>query len=99
MKVMGYVATFIIIIFLSAIYSGFAASVIWEWFVVSEFGAEPLSIPIAIGLMLLVQFVTQPWKPSENFDDVAAEIKKAASIAIIKPSIYLIIGWIVTFWL
>ena len=40
------------------IYAGCALSVVWGWFVCDKFGVEPLAIPDAIGLLIVVGFLT-----------------------------------------
>jgi hypothetical protein len=38
--------------------NGYALSVLWGWFIVPAFNLNPLSIPIAIGIMMIVSYVT-----------------------------------------
>ena len=40
------------------IFRGYGVSVLWSWFVVYQFGANPISIPVAIGLSLIVSLTT-----------------------------------------
>jgi len=51
---LGYV-TYIV---LAMLWSGFVVSVIWGWFVVTAFHAAPLSVPLAIGITILVRTIT-----------------------------------------
>jgi hypothetical protein len=54
MKVIGWLCTFVVFAFFSAIYSGYVLSVMWDWFIVSHFGLKALPIPFAIGLALII---------------------------------------------
>ena len=42
----------------SILLGGFTLQCLWSWFVVTQFGLAPLSIPVAIGLKMLVSYVT-----------------------------------------
>lgn len=79
-----------------AILRGFVLTKLWAWFVVPFFGLPALSIPLAIGISLLIGFLAQ----SPTAKDVeSGDWKKSFSISILSPLITLFIGWIVTFWL
>lgn len=58
MKNLSITILLLVLSFLSVIFSGFALTVIWEWFVVSVFNLPSLSIPAAIGLMMVTRYVT-----------------------------------------
>lgn len=44
----------------------FALTLLWAWFVVPTFGAEPLSLPIAAGLITLTYLVFGPKRDPGN---------------------------------
>lgn len=37
--------------------TGYTAHVLWGWFIVPGFGASPISIPLAIGLMMIFKLM------------------------------------------
>ena len=78
---------------LSAIWAGFTFSVLWAWFVVPTFSAPPLTIPVAIGLVLLVAFLTyQHSRSSTTGDTSTAEM---IARAILRPALVLLLGYVV----
>jgi hypothetical protein len=99
MKAIGYTATIIGLMFFSAIFSGYALSVLWDWFVVPYFGVAAISIPLAIGLALIVQYLTHQEQKTEPGKDVASILIEGFVRAIFKPLFALAFGWIVTLWL
>ena len=101
MKAIGYTATFCVLVVFSALLSGYALSILWAWFFVPVLGLPKISIAGAIGIALVVGFLThqdqhQDTNTSKSFSDILVEgfIK-----AIIKPSVALLIGWLVAMWL
>lgn len=44
----------------------FALTLLWTWFVVPTFGAEPLSLPVAAGLITLTYLVFAPKRDPGN---------------------------------
>lgn len=87
---MGKAIAWIAFAFMAAIWRGYALTVLWGWFVVNTFGAQPLGIPLAIGLSMLVSFLTHP--PQKPNDSDSAFI---ISLAIFGPALVLFMGWIV----
>jgi hypothetical protein len=101
MKYLGYVTAFIIFMVLSVSYSGYALSVLWGWFVVPTFNLKPISIPVAIGLAIVVSYLTNHTDSSqENNGDTFTEVlAKLTGRALFKPTIALLVGWVVTFFI
>jgi len=92
---------FIVIILLSVTYSGYVLSVLWEWFVVPVFNIQPISIALATGLALIVGYLTN--HDSSNSEDTSSDFGEAlsrfAGKAIAKPSMALLFGWMVTWFI
>ena len=101
MKYLGYITAFIIFLVLSSVYSGYALSILWDWFVVPTFNLEPISIPIAIGLAIVVSYLTNHTDSSqENNGDTFSEVLEKLTVkALVKPTLALLIGWVVTFFI
>ncbi len=80
----------------SSIFNGYALSVLWGWFVVPVFGAPALGIVPAIGIAMVVSYLTYQThdckKEEKSFGKTIAE---GTVIAILKPSFALLFGWIV----
>lgn len=95
MKYVGYIATFIVITFLSVIYSGYALTVLWEWFVVPTFNLPILSIPTAVGLAIIVAYLARDIETSSSKDRSASDaFGEYAFKSFIKPTFALFFGWI-----
>lgn len=100
MKIIGYLATFLITAIGGSIWRGYVLSVLWGWFVVTTFGARPLGIAAAIGVSCVVSFLTFHYRPAPKDDREAGEkIGEACVLAFLGPAFSLLFGYIVKFWL
>lgn len=79
-------------VIIAAMLRGWVLSVMWMWFVVPTFGLTPLSIPVAIGIGLILSFTTHQTnisaKPKRDISDIA-------SSAVGYPLVLLGLAWIV----
>lgn len=75
------------------ILSGYVLSVLWAWFIVSTFGLPLLTIPVAIGIMLVVGYLTK----QANFanEDKEDYTKRMNILAIVKPLGALAVGYVI----
>ncbi len=86
----------------SAVWSGYVLSILWAWFAVPAFAAPALSIPAAIGVALIVGFMThqhQPEKKSGAKPDGAAAGVAVAGHVFLRPAFALAMGWVVKQWM
>jgi len=91
------------------IFRGFVISQLWSWFVVKQFGLNPLSIPMAIGLGILITMLTFNLSLSditamEDYNNTTDEEKfkcmlNGKFIGLFMPVGFLLTGWIVTLFL
>lgn len=80
-----------LIIAASAVVNGFVLVHLWGWFFVPVLGLPLLSIPQAVGISLVVSFLThQAHVEKENPDGV-----KVLTSAFLRPLLALLIGWVV----
>jgi hypothetical protein len=82
-----------------ALWGGFAASVLWGWFVV-PLGVPEVSMLHAVGLMLALRALAgfsgkpQPDKPEDKM--VALRVLgRVLAVAIVTPGLALAVGWVV----
>jgi hypothetical protein len=68
---------------------GWVLSVMWGWFIVPAFGLPALSIPIAIGIAMIMSYLTHQIEPDDS------STAKAAGHAFGGPIMVLLLGWIV----
>lgn len=84
-----------VLVALSCVLNGWALAILWGWFMV-PFGAPVLTIPTAIGLALVVSFLTHQTDHYEDKDKTAGERFGGSVLTmLIKPPLALFVGWIV----
>lgn len=93
--VIGVIFSFLILGVISSIWNGYAISVLWGWFITPVFGLPILNIPQAIGLGLIITFLTQAIDCRKDEDDTKTQIIKSIFIIILRPLFALLIGYIV----
>jgi len=74
-----------------AVLNGWVVSVLWGWFIVPLFSLPTLSIVQAIGLGMVVSYMTQPI----NFDQEEGELTKKILTIFLRPPFVVGIGYIV----
>jgi hypothetical protein len=102
MKIIGYIVSTIAIATYSALMGGWALSTLWSWFIVKTFDAPPLGIASAIGLSLVVHYMTIHPKPKTEEEAERKyweDLLFAAVVATFKPLVTLSIGAIVKLWM
>jgi len=79
--------------------SAFVLSSLWEWFIVPTFGLNPLRIVEAIGLTVVVRFLTykkSDFKTEEEEKDFWVLVVKTLSWIVFLNGFMLILGWIIS---
>ncbi|MBI2466133.1 MAG: hypothetical protein HYV66_02820 [Candidatus Sungbacteria bacterium] len=96
LAVLGGIVGVGLLMVLTSIFNGYALNVLWEWFIVPTFGAPNLGIVPAIGVAMVVSYLTHQThnckKEERNFGEMVAE---GAARAVVNPSLALFFGWIV----
>ena len=97
MKAFGEFVAVVALGTVGTLWRGYVLTVLWAWFVVPTFGLAALALAPAIGLSLLVHFLTyqsDAAKPLEgSFSDRFA---KTAGRALLWPALALGIGWVIS---
>ncbi len=81
-----------------SIISGYVLTVLWDWFMVPTFGLPQLSLVPAIGMALVVSYLTYQRIPSsekEDKEELGLTIAKAVFRTLMHPALVLLFGWIV----
>ena len=99
MGTFGCIALFVVVLITTTIFSGYALSILWEWFFVPLLGAPKLSIPGAIGIALVVQYLTHQSISQNNGKSFKEVMLEAAGYAIAKPLVSLFLGLIIVQWI
>ena len=86
-----------LLLFLSSIFNGYVLSVLWGWFVVPTFGVPKLSVTAAIGIALVVSYITDRKDSNEKEDKrpFGEILREGLTEAIAKSLFVLFFGWIV----
>lgn len=89
----GYVAALI----LAAIMKGWALSVMWGWFIVPLFKLPAMSIPQAIGIGMIVSYLTNQSQSKEDVQDKSFTelIGRLLGYTILVPALSVGFAWIV----
>ena len=102
MKILAYAVSGLVALALAvacALWGGFAASVLWGWFVV-PLGVPEVSMLHAVGLMLALRALAgfsgkpQPDKPEDKMVALRA-LGRVLAVATITPGLALAVGWVV----
>ena len=82
------------------VWSGFALTILWGWFMVPTFGLPQLALAPAIGVAVVVGYLTHPWRPTEDAKDTKTErMVEGFAFMAMKPALALLVGWIVKQWM
>jgi len=82
-----------------SIWEGFVLMKLWGWFIVPTFGLPVLTIPVAIGMVMIVTFLAHQMRTdSEDIDPIQHAIR-LFSYGFVNAGVILLIGYIVTFFL
>ena len=86
---------------LSSVWRGYVLTILWAWFVVPVFHLPALGIVTAIGISLVVSFLTYQHRPENPADTRSAGEKygESVTIALLWPAMTLLIGWAVHLFL
>lgn len=80
----------------SSILNGYALSVLWGWFVVPTFSVPALGIVPAIGIAMMVSYLTYQThncKKEERGSD--KKLSEGIMTVVLKPLLALLLGWII----
>lgn len=81
---------------LSYVLDGWALLKLWGWFILPRFASAPaLTIAQAIGLAMVVSFLTRQSMPDKEGESAKNAIIRAISLAIVKSLLVVACGWIV----
>lgn len=99
MKVIGYIATTIILMVYSTLLDGWAIAKLWAWFIVPTFSLQALTIAQAIGFALVVSYLTHQIQPTEKDDEFWVTLLRGVLNGTFKPLLSLLFGAVVRMWM
>jgi len=78
-----------------AIFNGWVLSKLWGWFMVPTFGLPALALPAAIGVAIVIAYLTHQYIDTPEGSDLWESIIKATLHSIWYPLLILAMGWCV----
>lgn len=96
---LGLLGFLILQIVLGSIISGYVLVKLWMWFAVPTFGLQPLTLVPAIGVGILISYLTHHSIPQEEGREMSKVITDASTETFLYPLIVLSIGWLVSLFM
>ncbi len=97
LAVIGGFVGVVALVVLSTLFRGYALSVLWGWFMVPTLGLPHLSVVQAIGIAMVVSFLTH--KDTSDLqkkeEGTGAAIARGVVLVVLYPLIALGFGWVV----
>ncbi|MBI2626116.1 MAG: hypothetical protein HYW69_00810 [Candidatus Nealsonbacteria bacterium] len=95
--IIGIGALTALLVAVSAVWKGFVLLMLWKWFIVPIFGLPELPLVAAIGVGMVISFLTyqQIESKSNEDEDKGVHLAKSLGMLILYPAIVLFFGWIV----
>jgi hypothetical protein len=78
-----------------SIWEGFVLTKLWMWFVVPTFGLPMLTIPVAIGLALIVGFLTHQMRQTNRDEEPLVQAASLFGHGFFNAGVILFMGWVV----
>lgn len=98
MKVLGYIVATIIVLFATSVWGGFVLCKAWGWFIVDQFNMEPIGMTTAIGLTMVVGYMTM--RADNSTDKLYGQMLVRVFVNSFMKSLALLSsGWIVTLFM
>lgn len=99
MENFGKFMTIILVMFISAIVSGFVILKLWAWFIVPIFEIQPLKLVEATGLMLFIVYLKINSNKKVDINNFWKEFKYNLLFLMVDSVITLFVGWIITLFM
>lgn len=91
----GGAALVALLLVVGTLWRGFVLHILWGWFMVPIFGLPALSVVAAIGVSLVVSFMTFQYVYAKDDRETAAKIGSVFGITVLYPALVLGIGYVV----
>jgi hypothetical protein len=81
------------------LFGGYVFMTLWDWFIVTTFGAKALNLPQAIGISLIVSYLKAKTKRDKDEKLDIEKISYDFFYSLVASAFILGIGWFVTLFL
>jgi len=95
MKATAHVISWLLTATVGVMWVGYVLTILWGWFVVPLFGPPELTIPVALGLALVVGYVTKDGQQMKPEEDFGAVVLKVLLGLLLRPAVALGVGWVI----
>jgi hypothetical protein len=100
METFGKIVLAVLLGVVGVTFSGYALSILWGWFIVETFNAPQISIPVAIGISIIIDYLSKQTTSTDADDeDYWDKVGKSIGESLMKPAVVLLFGWIVTLFM
>ncbi len=89
LKLLGLFWSFVLLFVIASCLEGLVLSFLWEWFVV-PLGMKPVSILHAVGLCVLLDFITYHYYDYRRSEEVG--LATSLSYVLIRPAVAIMVG-------
>lgn len=83
-----------VVLFVQSVIQGFVLSVLWRWFISSQFGVKAISVPVAVGLSVLIGLLTNETDVDPVNTSFSYAVLNGFIQSMVLSSLALIIGWV-----
>lgn len=95
LTILGGFVGVVALLVVSALLRGYVLSILWGWFMVPTLGLPQLSVVQAIGIAIVVSFLTHQVNDYEEKERTGGEkITRAVAMAVLIPFFALLFGYI-----
>ena len=95
LAIVGFTVVVPVIIAVNAMLNGWVLSMLWGWFMVPTLGLPVLSLAPAIGIALVISYLTHQTIDCESKKKELEEKVAYAALVILRPFFVLFFGWVV----
>lgn len=85
---------FLISLPLGALWAGYVLSILWGWFIVPTFEARPLAVLPAIGVAMVVGYLTKQESATKDERSTGEKFAYSFAFMFLHPLIALAFGWV-----
>jgi hypothetical protein len=94
LRLLGLFWSFVLLFIIASVLEGVVLSYLWEWFVV-PLGLKPVSLLHAIGICILLDFITYHYYDYKKSEEVG--LAASMSYILIRPAVVMVVGAAVHF--
>lgn len=99
MKALGIITASVLTVVISWLWVGYVVTILWGWFIVTTFGLPAISIPQAMGMMLVAKLIGPKSPDDDDEEGFATKMGKAIGRTVLFPACAIAAGALIRLWL